>query len=122
MQFLDFEKPVADLYEQLEKLKENGQKSGVDVTATVKEYEQKIDATRQNIYDHLTSWQKVQLSRHPDRPYTLAYIERMAANFLELHGDRNVKDDKAMVGGFAELDGETIMFIGQQKGINTKIR
>ena len=122
MQFLDFEKPVADLYEQLEKLKENGQKSGVDVTATVKEYEQKIVATRQNIYGHLTSWQKVQLSRHPDRPYTLAYIERMTTNFLELHGDRNVKDDKAMVGGFAELDGETIMFIGQQKGINTKMR
>ncbi|WP_298740143.1 acetyl-CoA carboxylase carboxyltransferase subunit alpha [uncultured Chitinophaga sp.] len=122
MQFLDFEKPVADLYEQLEKLKENGQKSGVDVSATVKEYEQKIVATRQNIYDHLTSWQKVQLSRHPDRPYTLAYIERMTTNFLELHGDRNVKDDKAMVGGFAELDGETIMFIGQQKGVNTKMR
>lgn len=122
MQFLDFEKPVADLYEQLEKLKENGQKSGVDVSATVKEYEQKIVATRQNIYDHLTSWQKVQLSRHPDRPYTLAYIEKMCTNFVELHGDRNVKDDKAMVGGFAELDGETIMFIGQQKGINTKMR
>jgi acetyl-CoA carboxylase carboxyl transferase subunit alpha len=122
MQFLDFEKPVADLYEQLEKLKENGQKSGVDVSATVNEYEQKIIATRQNIYGHLTSWQKVQLSRHPDRPYTLAYIEKMCTNFLELHGDRNVKDDKAMVGGFAELDGETIMFIGQQKGINTKMR
>jgi len=122
MQFLDFEKPVADLYEQLEKLKENGQKSGVDVSATVREYEQKIVATRQEIYDHLTSWQRVQLSRHPDRPYTLAYIEKMCANFLELHGDRNVKDDKAMVGGFADLDGETVMFIGQQKGVNTKMR
>jgi acetyl-CoA carboxylase carboxyl transferase subunit alpha len=122
MQFLDFEKPIADLHEQLEKLKENGQKSGVDVSATVKEYEQKIVVTRQNIYSHLTSWQKVQLSRHPDRPYTLAYIEKMCTNFLELHGDRNVKDDKAMVGGFAELDGETVMFIGQQKGINTKMR
>ncbi|MVT11472.1 acetyl-CoA carboxylase carboxyltransferase subunit alpha [Chitinophaga tropicalis] len=122
MQFLDFEKPIADLYDQLEKLKENGAKSGVDVTATVKEYEQKISTTRQELYDHLTSYQKVLLSRHPDRPYTLAYIEKMCTNFVELHGDRNVKDDKAMVGGFAELDGETVMFIGQQKGINTKMR
>ena len=122
MQFLEFEKPIADLYDQLEKLKENGAKSGVDVTATVKEYEAKISHTRQDIYDHLTSYQKVLLSRHPDRPYTLAYIEKMCTNFVELHGDRNVKDDKAMVGGFAELDGETIMFIGQQKGINTKMR
>ncbi|RFS24756.1 acetyl-CoA carboxylase carboxyltransferase subunit alpha [Chitinophaga silvatica] len=122
MQFLDFEKPIADLYEQLGKLKENGEKSGVDVSATVKEYEQKIVETRQNIYDHLTPWQRVQLSRHPDRPYTLAYIEKMCSNFVELHGDRNVKDDKAMVGGFADLDGETVMFIGQQKGINTKMR
>lgn len=122
MQFLDFEKPIADLYEQLEKLKENGVKSGVDVSATVSEYEQKINDTKQNIYNNLTSWQKVQLSRHPDRPYTLEYIERMTTNFVEMHGDRNVKDDKAMVGGFADLDGETVMFIGQQKGINTKMR
>lgn len=122
MQFLDFEKPIADLYEQLEKLKENGVKSGVDVSATVSEYEQKINDTKQNIYNNLSSWQKVQLSRHPDRPYTLEYIERMTTNFVEMHGDRNVKDDKAMVGGFADLDGETVMFIGQQKGINTKMR
>lgn len=122
MQFLDFEKPIAELYEQLDKLKENGEKSGVDVSATVKEYEQKIVETRENIYANLSSWQKVQLSRHPDRPYTLAYLERMVTNFVEMHGDRNVKDDKAMVGGFADLDGETVMFIGQQKGINTKMR
>src|SRR5690606_8745721 len=122
MQFLDFEKPIADLYEQLEKLKENGEKSGVDVSATVNEYAQKINDTKQQIYNNLTSWQKVQLSRHPDRPYTLEYIERMTENFVELHGDRNVKDDKAMVGGFADLDGETVMFIGQQKGVNTKMR
>ncbi|PSL42688.1 acetyl-CoA carboxylase carboxyl transferase subunit alpha [Chitinophaga niastensis] len=122
MQFLDFEKPIADLYEQLAKLKENGEKSGVDVSATVSEYEQKIANTRQDIYTHLTAWQRVQLSRHPDRPYTLAYIEKMCTNFTELHGDRNVKDDKAMVGGFADLDGETVMFIGQQKGVNTKMR
>lgn len=122
MQFLDFEKPIADLYEQLEKLKENGTKSGVDVSATVNEYEQKIIDTKQQIYNNLSSWQKVQLSRHPDRPYTLEYVERMSTNFVELHGDRNVKDDKAMVGGFADLDGETVMFIGQQKGVNTKMR
>lgn len=122
MQFLDFEKPIADLYEQLEKLKENGSKSGVDVSATVNEYEQKIIDTKQQIYNNLSSWQKVQLSRHPDRPYTLEYVERMSTNFVELHGDRNVKDDKAMVGGFADLDGETVMFIGQQKGVNTKMR
>ncbi|WP_343701479.1 acetyl-CoA carboxylase carboxyltransferase subunit alpha [Chitinophaga sp.] len=122
MQFLDFEKPIADLYEQLTKLKENGEKSGVDVSATVKEYEQKIIDTKQQIYNNLTSWQKVQLSRHPERPYTMEYIERMTTDFVELHGDRNVKDDKAMVGGFANLDGETVMFIGQQKGVNTKMR
>ncbi|RPD42559.1 acetyl-CoA carboxylase carboxyltransferase subunit alpha [Chitinophaga barathri] len=122
MQFLDFEKPIADLYDQLAKLRESGDKSGVDVSATVKEYEQKITDTQQQIYNNLSSWQKVQLSRHPDRPYTLEYIERMTTNFVELHGDRNVKDDKAMVGGFADLDGETCMFIGQQKGINTKMR
>lgn len=122
MQFLDFEKPIADLYEQLEKLKENGSKSGVDVSATVNEYEQKIIDTKQQIYNNLSSWQKVQLSRHPDRPYTLEYVERMSTNFVELHGDRNVKDDKAMVGGFADLGGETVMFIGQQKGVNTKMR
>ncbi|SFD07060.1 acetyl-CoA carboxylase carboxyl transferase subunit alpha [Chitinophaga sp. CF118] len=122
MQFLDFEKPIADLYDQLEKLKENGEKSGVDVTATVREYEQKIVNTRKDVYDHLSSYQRVLLSRHPERPYTLAYIEKMCTNFVELHGDRNVKDDKAMIGGFAELDGETVMFIGQQKGINTKMR
>ncbi|WP_126245336.1 acetyl-CoA carboxylase carboxyltransferase subunit alpha [Chitinophaga rhizosphaerae] len=122
MQFLDFEKPIADLYEQLEKLRENGEKSGVDVSATVKEYEQKIIDTKQQVYNNLSSWQKVQLSRHPERPYTLEYIERMTENFVELHGDRNVKDDKAMVGGFAEIGGETAMFIGQQKGVNTKMR
>jgi acetyl-CoA carboxylase carboxyl transferase subunit alpha len=122
MQFLDFEKPIAELYEQLDKLKENGDKSGVDVSATVNEYEQKIAQTRKDIYANLTAWQRVQLSRHPDRPYTLAYLERMVTNFVEMHGDRNVKDDKAMVGGFADLDGETVMFIGQQKGINTKMR
>src|SRR5207248_3445535 len=84
--------------------------------------EQRVMETKKNITSHLIPWQKVQLSRHPDRPYTLKYIEKMCTNFIELHGDRNVRDDKAMVGGFAELDGETVMIIGQQKGINTKLR
>lgn len=122
MQFLDFEKPLAELYEQLAKVKEMGEKSGVDVSATVREYEEKINETRRTIYSNLTSWQKVQLSRHPDRPYTMSYIERMCTHFVELYGDRNVKDDKALVGGFAALDGETIMIMGHQKGVNTKMR
>ncbi|HEY6083121.1 MAG TPA: acetyl-CoA carboxylase carboxyltransferase subunit alpha [Chitinophagaceae bacterium] len=122
MQFLDFEQPIAELYDQLEKVKQVGEKSKVDVSATIREIEEKINGTREQVYNHLSSWQKVQLSRHPNRPYTLAYIERICDKFIELHGDRYVRDDKAMVGGFGEIDGETIMFIGQQKGINTKMR
>lgn len=122
MQFLDFEQPIAELYDQLEKVKQVGEKSKVDVSATIREIEEKINTTREQVYNHLSSWQKVQLSRHPNRPYTLAYIERICDKFIELHGDRYVRDDKAMVGGFGEIDGETIMFIGQQKGINTKMR
>lgn len=122
MQFLDFEQPIAELYDQLEKVKQVGEKSKVDVSATIREIQEKINTTREQVYSHLSSWQKVQLSRHPNRPYTLAYIERICDKFIELHGDRCVRDDKAMVGGFGEIDGETIMFIGQQKGINTKMR
>ncbi|HVB02821.1 MAG TPA: acetyl-CoA carboxylase carboxyltransferase subunit alpha [Chitinophagaceae bacterium] len=122
MQFLDFEKPISDLYEQLEKVKQVGEKSKVDISATTKELEEKIKLTRVNLYKNLSSWQKVQLSRHPNRPYTLAYIERICTDFIEIHGDRNVRDDKAMVGGFGLLEGETVMFIGQQKGVNTKMR
>jgi len=122
MQFLDFEQPIADLYEQLEKVKQVGEKSSVDVTATIAEIEQKISEARKTVYNNLTSWQRVQLSRHPNRPYTLAYIDHICEKFIELHGDRNVRDDKAMVGGLGEVEGETIMFIGQQKGVNTKMR
>lgn len=122
LQFLDFEKPIEDLFEQLEKVKQVGEKSKVDISATAKEIEDKIRNTRTNLYKNLTSWQRVQLSRHPNRPYTLAYIERICSDFIEMHGDRYVKDDKAMVGGFGTMDGETIMFIGQQKGLNTKMR
>ncbi len=123
MNYLDFEKPIAELYEQLEAAKKLGEKSKVDVTKTLADIEKKIEATRANIYDNLTPWQRVQVSRHPDRPYTLAYIDAISdGTFMELHGDRTVGDDKAMIGGWGSIDGRTVMFIGQQKGINTKMR
>jgi acetyl-CoA carboxylase carboxyl transferase subunit alpha len=123
MNYLDFEKPIAELYEQLEKLKQVAEKSGVDVSKNTSDIEEKIKQARTEIFGNLTPWQRVQVSRHPDRPYTLAYINSVTDNtFMELHGDRTVKDDKAMVGGFGSVDGKTVMFIGQQKGINTKMR
>ena len=121
-QFLDFEKPIKDLYDQIEVQQISAEKSKIDLSSTIAKLEEKIVETKRELTDNLTPWQKVQLSRHPDRPYTLKYIDKMCTNFIELHGDRNVKDDKAMVGGFAQLDGETVMIIGQQKGINTKMR
>lgn len=121
-QFLEFEAPIKDLVEQIGKLKEMSEKNKLDVSASIKDLESKILEKRKEITQKLTPWQKVQLSRHPDRPYTQAYIKRMAADFVELFGDRNVKDDKAMIGGFANIDGNTVMLIGQQKGINTKAR
>lgn len=121
MVFLEFEKPLEQLYEQLEKLKEidNGV---VDMSAARKQIEDEIEATRKYIYSNLTGWQRVQLSRHPERPYTLFYIKTMCETFVELHGDRNYGDDKAIVGGLGKVDGQTIMFIGHQKGVNTKMR
>jgi acetyl-CoA carboxylase carboxyl transferase subunit alpha len=122
-QFLDFEQPIKELFDQIEENKKLAQKTGKEEYQNIiNDLEQNILTKRKEITEHLTPWQKVQLSRHPDRPYTLEYILKMFTNFLELHGDRNVKDDKAMIGGFAELDGETIMVIGQQKGTNTKMR
>src|SRR5690348_2098315 len=115
MQFLDFEKPLEELYAQVEKLKEMSAKNKVDVTKGVAELEAAIEKTRTEIYTTLTPWQRVQLSRHPDRPYTLYYIEKMFTNFTELYGDRQVKDDKAMVGGMAMLNEHPVMVIGQQK-------
>jgi acetyl-CoA carboxylase carboxyl transferase subunit alpha len=121
--FLDFEEPISDLYEQLEKAKEIKEKGKVDVTDTIKDLEKKIKETQKNLYKDLTPWQRVQVSRHPDRPYALSYMRSISNNtFIELHGDRNVKDDKAMIGGFGSIDGRTVMFIGQQKGENTKMR
>jgi len=122
MQFLDFEKPIEDLFAQIEKLKELSSKNNVDVTSSVRELETAIEKTREQLYGTLTPWQRVQVSRHPERPYTLYYIEKIFTKFTELFGDRQVRDDKAMVGGMAELGGMPVMVIGHQKGINTKMR
>ena len=122
-QFLEFEKPIKDLFEDIEKQKQLAEKNPkIDYSSSIQQLEASVIDKRREITLHLTPWQKVQLSRHPDRPYTLKYIEKMFTDFVELYGDRNVRDDKAMVGGFASLDGQTIMVIGQQKGINTKMR
>src|SRR5690606_21254777 len=122
MQFLDFEKPIEDLTQQLEKIKALAVKNNVDMSASIKELERTIANTRKEIYANLTPWQRVQLSRHPERPYTLYYISQICDKFTELFGDRNVGDDKAIVGGFAEIDGRSVMLIGHQKGVNTKQR
>lgn len=123
MEYLDFELPIKELDEQLDKCIAVGKNSGVNVASTCKEIENKIQETKHNIYDHLTPWQKVQLSRHPNRPYSLDYCYALTDNtFIELHGDRSFADDKAMVGGLGKIDGTTFMIIGQQKGKNTKER
>ena len=121
-QFLDFENPIKELYDQVDLLKAAQEKSKTDMSASIAAIEVRIIETKKDLTKNLTPWQKVQLSRHPDRPYTLKYIDNMCTNFIELHGDRTFKDDKAMVGGFADMDGQTVMIIGQQKGINTKMR
>src|SRR4051794_39702341 len=109
MNFLDFEKPISELHDQIEKQKQIGDKNKVDVSVAVRQLEIKLEETRRNLYSKLTPWQKVQLSRHPDRPYTLAYIDAITdKNFIELHGDRTVKDDKAIIGGLGSVDGQTI--------------
>ncbi len=121
--YLDFEVPLKELEEQIQQTKEIGVNTDVDMSDKIKELETRLMEKTKEIFSNLTPWQRVQLSRHPDRPYTLAYINAITdGQFQELHGDRSVKDDKAMVGGFGLLDGETVMFIGQQKGINTKMR
>lgn len=122
MVFLDFEKPLELLYEQLDKVKQIGEEGGIDVTSMVAELESKIKDKIKEIYSNLSGWEKVQLSRHPERPYTLFYVQQMCDKFIELHGDRHFADDKAIVGGLAELDGQTVMVIGHQKGINIKMR
>ena len=122
MVFLDFEKPISDLYLQKEKLENIGKKSTLNVDDSILELDKKIEETRIKIYSNLSRWQKVQVARHPERPYTLHYIELLSDNFIELHGDRKFKDDKAIIGGFCKIDGKAIMVIGHQKGRNTKMR
>jgi acetyl-CoA carboxylase carboxyl transferase subunit alpha len=123
MEYLEFELPIKELQEQLEKCQIIGEESDVDVSETCKQIEKKLIATKKDIYKNLTAWQRVQLSRHPNRPYTIDYIKALCGDsFLELHGDRNVKDDKAMVGGLGKIGDQTYMFVGQQKGYNTKTR
>ncbi|HQV06390.1 MAG TPA: acetyl-CoA carboxylase carboxyltransferase subunit alpha [Chitinophagaceae bacterium] len=121
-QFLDFEKPIKDLIDEIASMKNRQEKTKLDLSDTIQKLEQGILTKRKEITQNLSGWQRVQLSRHPDRPYTTKFILKMTENFVELFGDRNVKDDKAMVGGFASLEGQTVMIIGQQKGINTKMR
>ena len=123
MEYLDFELPLKDLNDQLENCKKLGSDGKVDVKDTLQEIKSKLLLRKKEIYGSLTPWQRVQLSRHPSRPYTLDYLVNMTNNnFLELHGDRNISDDKAMIGGLGKLDNQTFMFIGQQKGNNIKSR
>jgi acetyl-CoA carboxylase carboxyl transferase subunit alpha len=119
---LDFETPISELESKLNDMKQLAVESDVDVSLAIKKLEENIISLKNDTFKNLTRWQRIQLSRHPDRPYTLDYIYEITSEFIELHGDRNVGDDRAVVGGFAEIDGETIMVIGQQKGRNTKQR
>jgi len=123
MEYLDFELPIQELEEQLEKCAVLGKESDVDVTETCKQIEKKLAEKKKDIYSNLSPWQRVQMSRHPSRPYTLDYIKAICGDeFVELHGDRNVRDDKAMIGGLGKIGGQSFMIIGQQKGFNTKTR
>ena len=123
MEYLDFERPIQELEEQLTKCIAIGKESDIDVTETCKQIEDKLQQARTDIYKNLTAWQRVQLSRHPSRPYTLDFMKALAGDtFFELHGDRTVRDDKAMVGALGKIGDQSFMFIGQQKGYNTKTR
>ena len=123
MEYLDFELPIKELHDQLKKCKLIGEESKIDVSETCLQIEKKLKKKKEEIYCNLSAWQRVQLSRHPSRPYTLDYINALSGQtFLELHGDRNVMDDKAMVGGLGKIEDQSFMFIGTQKGYNTKTR
>jgi len=122
MVFLEFEKPIESLYEQLEKLKQVSEEGDIDLSTTIQELEKKLVEKRKEIFSNLNGWQKVQLSRHPERPYTSFYIDQMTTKFVELHGDRYFKDDKAIIGGIAKIGNQTVVIMGQQKGNTTKLR
>jgi len=121
IEYLDFEKPIEDLMLNLQQAEQLG-REGIEVKQTISDLKKKLESKKNEIYSNLSAWQRVQLSRHPQRPYTLEYIEEIADDFIELHGDRTVKDDKAMIGGWAKIDSKVFMLIGQQKGKNTKMR
>tara|TARA_Y100000813_G_scaffold54241_1_gene37969 strand:+ start:1259 stop:2215 length:957 start_codon:yes stop_codon:yes gene_type:complete len=121
IEYLDFEKPIEDLMLNLQQAEQLG-KEGIEVKQTISDLKKKLETKKKEIYTNLTAWQRVQISRHPQRPYTLDYIQNISEDFIELHGDRNIKDDKAMIGGWAKIDGKVFMLIGQQKGKNTKMR
>ncbi len=122
MVFLEFERPLEKLYEQLDKIQQIAEEGDIDVTSQLKELELKIKSKTKEIYAELTGWQRVQLSRHPERPYSLFYMENIFKKFIELHGDRKFGDDKAIVGGMAKLGDQPVVIIGHQKGVNTKMR
>ena len=123
MEYLDFEQPIKELNQQLEKCQNIGEESDVDVTQTCNNIIKRLDVLKKEIYSNLTPWQRVQVSRHPSRPYTLDYIKAITNDvFLELHGDRNFSDDKAIIGGIGKINQQSFMFIGHQKGYNTKTR
>ena len=123
MEYLDFEQPIKELDQQLEKCQNIGEESDVDVTQTCNNINKRLEVLKKEIYSNLTPWQRVQVSRHPSRPYTLDYIKAITNDvFLELHGDRNFSDDKAIIGGLGKINQQSFMFIGHQKGYNTKTR
>tara|TARA_B110000003_G_scaffold74601_2_gene76152 strand:- start:4239 stop:5192 length:954 start_codon:yes stop_codon:yes gene_type:complete len=123
MEYLDFELPIKELHDQLKKCDSIGVENDIDVSETFTQIEEKLYKTKKEIYGNLSAWQRVQLSRHPSRPYTLDYINALTeGSFLELHGDRNVLDDKAMIGGLGKINDQSFMFVGTQKGYNTKTR
>jgi acetyl-CoA carboxylase carboxyl transferase subunit alpha len=122
MIFMEFEKPLESLYDQLDKIKKIAEDGSLDMSSQIKELELRINNKQKEIYENLTGWQRVQLSRHPDRPYTQYYITQICSKFIELHGDRYVKDDKAIVGGIAEIEGQPVVILGHQKGTTTKLR
>jgi len=119
---LEFERPIEELENKISEMKNLARDSGVDVTEAVKSLELQLENLKKETFENLTRWQRVQLSRHPERPYTLDYIYELTDDFIEMHGDRAVMDDKAMIGGFGSVGGKTVMFVGQQKGRNTKQR
>lgn len=122
MNLLDFEKPIAELEGKLADMKQLSDDSDENVKKAIEALDKKIIDLKKETFENLTGWQRVQLSRHPDRPYTMDYIYEITTDFIELHGDRTVADDKAMVGGLGSIEGQTFMMIGQQKGRNTKQR